>query len=304
MKQLKKGDTVGIISVSSPVSKNVLQKSIEYLENIGFAVKTGKNVLASNGYMAGSIEQRIEDFHNMLKDNTVKAIFCSYGGTSAIQLLPYIDYNLFKDNPKIFVGLSDPSILSIALNTKTNIPTFHGPTGYNFGEGGMTQYTENYFLKVLTNNAPLGIISESKWECIKDGKSEGIVIGGNLSILQTLLGTEYEPDWENKILFWEDLFVEPHIIDSILTQFKISGIFDKINGMIIGTLVECNEEEFEITESITDIIKRITKEYSFPIISNVDLGHTDNKLTIPIGTKITMLSNDNRNEINFTESPF
>ena len=304
MKQLKKGDTVGIISVSSPVSKNVLQKSIEYLENIGFAVKTGKNVLASNGYMAGSIEQRIEDFHNMLKDNTVKAIFCSYGGTSAIQLLPYIDYNLFKDNPKIFVGLSDPSILSIALNTKTNIPTFHGPTGYNFGEGGMTQYTENYFLKVLTNNAPLGIISESKWECIKDGKSKGIVIGGNLSILQTLLGTEYEPDWENKILFWEDLFVEPHIIDSILTQFKISGIFDKINGMIIGTLVECNEEEFEITESITDIIKRITKEYSFPIISNVDLGHTDNKLTIPIGTKITMLSNDNRNEINFTESPF
>jgi len=304
MKQLKKGDTVGIISVSSPVSKNVLQKSIEYLENIGFAVKTGKNVLASNGYMAGSIEQRIEDFHNMLKDNTVKAIFCSYGGTSAIQLLPYIDYNLFKDNPKIFVGLSDPSILSIALNTKTNIPTFHGPTGYNFGEGGMTQYTENYFLKVLTNNAPLGIISESKWECIKDGKSEGIVIGGNLSILQTLLGTEYEPDWENKILFWEDLFVEPHIIDSILTQFKISGIFDKINGMIIGTLVECNEEEFEITESITDIIKRITKEYSFPIISNVDLGHTDNKQTIPIGTKITMLSNDNRNEINFTESPF
>ncbi len=304
MKQLTKGDTVGIISVSSPVSKDVLLKSIDYLERVGFVVKTSKNVLADKGYMAGSIKQRVDDFHEMLKDKEVKAIFCSYGGTSAIQLLPYIDYNLFRNNPKIFVGLSDPSILSIALNSKTNIPTFHGPTGYNFGEAGMTNYTEKYFLKALTNTTPLGLISESKWQSLKKGESEGIIIGGNLSIIQSLLGTSFEPDWTNKILFWEDLFVEPHIIDSILTQFKIIGVFDKIKGMIIGTLVECNEEEFEINESINDIIIRITKEYSFPIISNVDLGHTDDKLTIPIGTKIKMVSNNTSNEINFIESPF
>ena len=304
MKQLTKGDTVGIISVSSPVSKDVLLKSIDYLEKVGFEVKTGKNVLANNGYMAGSIKQRTDDFHEMLKDKDVKAIFCSYGGTSAIQLLSYIDYNLFKKKSKIFVGLSDPSILSIALNSKTKIPTFHGPTGYNFGEGGMTNYTEKYFLKALTNKTPLGIISESKWQSIKEGENEGVIIGGNLSVIQSLLGTSYEPDWTNKILFWEDLFVEPHVIDSILTQFEIMGIFDKIKGMIIGTLVECNEEEFEINESINDIVLRITKNYSFPIISNVDLGHTDDKLTIPIGTKINMVSNNTHNEINFIESPF
>ncbi len=304
MKQLTKGDTVGIISVSSPVSKDVLLKSIDYLEKVGFIVKTGKNVLANKGYMAGSIKQRIDDFHEMLQDKEVKAIFCSYGGTSAIQLLSFIDYKLFINNPKIFVGLSDPSILSIALNTKTNIPTFHGPTGYNFGEGGMTSYTEKYFLKALTQNKPFGKISETKWESLKEGVNEGIIIGGNLSVIQSLLGTSYEPDWTNKILFWEDLFVEPHVIDSILTQFKIKGIFDKINGMIVGTLVECNEEEFEINESINDIIIRITKEYSFPIISNVNLGHTDDKLTIPIGTKIKMISNNARNELIFLESPF
>lgn len=305
LKVLSKGDTIGIISVSSPVEKEVVDKTVKYFEDLGYKTKLGKNILASNGYMAGSIEQRVFDLHSMFKDPTVNAIICAWGGTSANQLLQYINYGLISNNPKIFVGLSDPSVLSLAISTKSKIPTFHGPTGYNFGATNLTPYTEKYFFKALSRIEPIGLIEElSKREIIKEGTVEGEIIGGNLTLLQTIIGTPYEPDWNNKILFWEDLFVELHTIDLILTQFDNAGIFAKIKGMVIGKLVECNEEEYTINESFSELIERLTKRYNFPILYNVDLGHSDDKITIPIGVKCKMVLEDKTIQLEIIESPF
>lgn len=302
---LKKGDKVGLISVSSPVKKQVVEKSISYLNDIGLEVECGKNIFSNFGYMAGSPSMRADDLHYMFKNNEIRAIFCANGGTSANQILPILDYELIKQYPKIFVGLSDPCSVAIAINSKTDMVTFHGPTGYNFGESGMTSFTEKYFIKSLMGNKPLGeIIDKVDWNGLKYGEATGGIIGGNMTILQSLIGTPYEPNWEGKILFWEDLFVEFHTIDLILNQFKQAGIFDKISGMIIGELVECQESEYESPESFEEMIERIFHEYNFPILSNVSLGHTDDKITIPMGVEVNLkIDNENINFM-FNESSF
>lgn len=300
---LKKGDKVGLISVSSPVKREVVYKSVKYLEKLGFSVELGKHIFDDIGYMAGTAEDRAQDLNEMFENDDIKAIFVAYGGTSANQMLPYIDYDLINKNPKIFVGLSDSSILSLAIYSKSKIVTFHGPTGYNFGESGMTKYTEKYFLKALCDPNPLGEIEElSKWIAIREGCAEDEIVGANLTLLQTLIGTPYEPNWNDKILFWEDLFVEYHTIDLILTHLKIAGVFDKIKGMVIGKLVECEEKEYTMKETFEEMILRLTKEYNFPILYNVDLGHTDDKITIPIGIKVKLEITGDAKKLVFMES--
>lgn len=301
-KRLSKGDTVGLVSVSSPVEKSVVERSARYLNGLGFNVVLGRNIGAKKGYMAGFPEERVSDLHEMFERKDVKAIFCSYGGTSANQLLKLIDYALIRRNPKIFIGMSDPLVIVLAIHSLASLITFHGPTGYNFGEGGMTPFTEEYLLKAITMPEPLGTMTDSKWKILKRGKSEGRIIGGNLTLLQSILGTPYEPDWDGAILFWEDLFVEYHTIDLILTQFEQVGIFRKIRGMIVGTLVECKETEYDIDETLEEVILRLTRGYDFPIVLNVDLGHTDDKITIPVGVKVKMEFSPERELMVFEEA--
>ena len=302
-KSLRKGDTVGLISVSSPVTKETVKKSVEYLAKLGYSVKLGKHILQNEGHMAGTVEQRSLDLNEMFRRDDIKAVFCAYGGTSANQILPYIDYDLIRTKPKIFVGLSDSSILATAIYTKSGVVTFHGPTGYNFGEAGMTEYTERYFLRALCNPEPLSEIEElSPWITIRDGSTEGKIVGGNLSLLQSLMGTQYEPDWEDKIMFWEDLFVEYHTIDLILSHLDLAGVFKRMKGMVIGRLVGCEEQEYKTKETFEDMIRRILAKYDFPILYNVDLGHTDDKITIPIGTTVRLDLSGNGAKLTFTES--
>lgn len=302
-KPLRTGDTVGLVSVSSPVAKKTVDKSVEYLTKLGYSVELGRYILQNEGYMAGTVEQRASDLNEMFRRDDIKAVFCAYGGTSANQILPYIDYDLIRTKLKIFVGLSDSSILATAIYVKCRIVTFHGPTGYNFGEAGMTEYTERHFLRALCNPEPLGEIEElSPWITIRKGSTEGEILGGNLSLLQSLVGTVYEPDWENKILFWEDLFVEYHTIDLMLTHLDLVGVFRKIKGMVIGNLLGCKEQEYQTKETFEEVIRRILTKYDFPILHNVDLGHTDDKITIPIGTVVRLDLNSEQAKLSFIES--
>lgn len=270
---------------------------------MGFKVELGKNVLASNGYMAGSIEERLEDLYGMFKNPNVKAVFCSNGGTSAIQLVDKINYELIKANPKIFVGLSDPSVLVLSIFKKANLVTFNGPTGYNFGEGGVTPYTEKYFLSAIMKDGTLGKIKEiSEWKIIKEGRLEGEIVGGNILSLQSLIGTPYLPDFRGKILFWEMINMDNSDMDFLLSHYKLSGVFDEIKGMIIGGLSQYIHRD-EDSETFEEMIKRIFKEYNFPILYNVDLGHTDNKITIPLGIKVEIIATNEEKALIFKESP-
>lgn len=296
--KLKPGDKVGIISPSEPVCfKNKLNKGIKELEKLGLKVVLGKNIFKRHGgYMAGTIRERISDLHAMFKNRRIKAIFASRGGFCANQLLPHIDFSLIRKNPKIILGFSDMSVLLNAIYAKTGLITFHGVNvELELATDNWEKFTRNYFVKALFQSEPIGKISGlTSWKILKRGKARGRLLGGNLSVLRTLLGTEYEPDWQGAILFWEDCDETYEDLDHFLTHLKLAGIFNKINGMIIGKLhnIKKIETRSDIAKlsffSPRKIILERTREYKFPIISNVSFGHNCEHITIPVGVKATI----------------
>lgn len=294
--RLKKGDMVGLVTTSYPVSKQVIDSSVSYLEGLGLRVKVSEHAADSIGYMAGTPEDRANDLMDMFLNPQIKAIFINGGGRNASQLLPLLDYNMIKRNSKIFMGLSNPSILCNAITVKTGIITFHGPTGYNFGESGMTEFTEHCMKEAIMNGKSIGEVkSISNVELLKKGKiAKGRLFGGHLLTTRALIGTEYTPDWHNVILFLEDCFEELHDFDDHLMHFKLSGIFDKISGLVIGKPEGVEEKLYPSTrETMQDIILRVCKNYSFPILYGLDIGHTDNKVTLPIGASTEINQSNN-----------
>jgi len=222
----------------------------------------------------------------MFDDPEIKAILCTTGGHNSNGVLPYLDYTLIKKNPKIFVGLSDPTAIINAIYAKTGLITFHGHSVMSDYGKGIHPYTEEYLEKAVMHLKPIGKIKElSNWEILKERVCEGTLIGGNLTILQCLIGTEYEPDWTDSILFWEEIGVEPFNIERKLIQLKQLGIFNKIKGMIVGKCVECETKPYNLKTTIQEVVQKVCSEYKFPILFNIDLGHTWEKITIPLGTK-------------------
>lgn len=298
--KLKPGDKVGIISPSGPVvfkKKLRLRVGIRELERLGLKVVLGKNVFRKyGGYMAGTIRERIDDLHAMFKNRQIKAIFTSRGGFCANQLLPYIDFSLIKKNPKIILGFSDISVLLNAIYAKTGLITFHGVNmGLKLANSIWEEFTRDYFVKAFFHSKPIGRISGStSWKILRGGRARGRLLGGNLSVLRTLLGTKYSPDWQGAILFWEDCDITYEDLDHFLTHMKLAGVFDKINGMIIGKLYNIKKikARSEIAKlsffSPEKIILERTNGYKFPVISNVSFGHHCEQITIPVGIKATI----------------
>lgn len=289
-KKLQKGDTIGVVTPSEPVldeKKERYQKGIDVLTNKGFKIVTGMYVLSNpDNYIAASDQERAEDLNKMFANLEVKAILCTTGGFNCNGMLPYLDYELIRKNPKIFVGLSDPTALINAIHKKTGLVTFHGPSVMSDYGKGIHSYTEKYFEKATMHSDPMGRVEEfSTWEVLKEGKAEGRLIGGNLSVLQLMIGTEYEPNWDDSILFWEEIGAEPHIIEHRLRQFQQRGILDKIKGMIVGRCVDCDMKYFKRKTTIQDVVNKVCANYNFPIFYNVDIGHTREKMTIPLGVR-------------------
>ena len=304
-KHLKQGDTIGIVTCSSPEPnwhKERFEKGLDIIKEMGFRVVIGENTFKKRTYMAGTGRERAEDINKMFADPKIDAIICAGGGVSANRVVPYLDFDLIAKNPKIFMGISNPAILLNAIFSKTGLVTFHGPTIiWDFGsEKGLNQYTKEYLLRSLTDDTnAIGRITPSyEWKIFKDGKGKGRLMGGHLTTIQSVLGTVYSPDWENSIFFWEEVNKEPHIIDAMLTHFKLAGVFDKISGMIIGELVNCEEKKYPEALKIEEIIEDICGDYDFPILYGVKLGHTVEKITIPIGVMATLELHNG--EINFS----
>ena len=225
-RHLAPGDTVLLTSVSSPVpTVEHLQRMTSCLQSFGLKVTHSEHVLARNGYLAGSLEDRAADLNAGLADNSIKAVFFAWGGKGANQLLPLIDYQEFAARPKIVLGLSDPAAIVNALYAKTGRVTFHGPTGVNFADpAGLAPYTRTSFQKALFSTEVLGEISaHSQWEVLRPGFGRGPLVGGHLTTVQTLLGTPYEPSWRRAVFFWEEVGKTARQIEHALTHFRLRG---------------------------------------------------------------------------------
>lgn len=284
--KLRPGDTVGLITTSHPVSQETIERSAVYLKNLGFDVRVGKNAAKQFGFMAGRAEERAADLLEMFLSDEVRAIFCTGGGRTASQLLPLLDYDQIRQHPKIFMALSNPSIVANAITARTGLVTFHGPTGYDFGEEGVSEYTERNMLRAITSDEPLGTLQPlSSVQVLRSvlGPVRGKLYGGHLGTIRALLGTPYAPDWSGSMLLVEECFLELHDFDEELTHFKLAGVLAQISALIVGKPLDVVERTFPTDETLQDVVLRICAEYDFPILFGLDFGHTRDKLTLPLG---------------------
>jgi len=294
--KLKNGDVVGVISPSMPVfSKKGLTRGMKVLESLDFKPKLGPKALEVSGnYKAGSRKDRIQDLNAMFLDDEVKGIFCTGGGYVSIQLLPDMDWAMIEKNPKIFVGYSDITTLLNAITEKTGLITFHGPTiEVLSSETKSAKFTVQGLKDALMKGEKGKLPNYTEWKVLKAGKAEGNLVGGNLDVTASLLGTAYEPKWDGKILFWEEVGETIEGIDNMLWRLRVAKVFKKIEGMVIGKITNLQSIEDE-TEGwanlekppvLEDIILEATEGFNFPILYGADFGHDVPSLTLPVGAK-------------------
>ncbi len=303
-KKLNKGDVIGIISPASlPKDLSKIEKGVNYLEKLGYRVEVGKNIEKSHGYLAGTDEERLDDLHSMFKNKNVKAIISVRGGYGSGRLLDKINYPLIKRNPKIFVGYSDITALQMAFLKKTGLVTFAGPMlAVDFWKDEVDEFTEDYFWKMLTSTKKIGKLTNPDNEnfyTLTKGRGEGKLIGGNLSLITSLIGTPYQPDFKNSMLLIEEIDEEPYSVDRMFYQLKYATKgFKDLNGIIIGRFVDCYiKDKDEPSLTLNDVIGDYFGSLKIPVIYNVKHGHVEQNLTIPWGLKTKMNASRNFIEI-------
>jgi len=291
---LKPGDTVGLITPSSYVSDpDCLMLAERTVRYFGLAPKFGKNVRRRDGYLGGTIDERVEDLHAMFRDPQVKGVFAIRGGYGAAQLLDRIDYELIHSNPKVFLGYSDITALHLAIQKFARMVTFHGPIVLS----RFTAYTQTCFRRALFETEPLGRVTNPPdsdplrpahiLRTVHGGRARGQLIGGNLTLISTTMGTPFEIETRGRVVFLEDVDEQPYSIDRMLTQLRLAGKLESAAGVIFGECQDCRPRDYkpsyDSTLSVGEVIDEILGKLRTPVLSGLTVGHTDDQLTLPLG---------------------
>lgn len=299
-RRLSEGDTVGLLSPASIIpERNRYPEIIETIRDLGFSVKVGENALNTRGYFAGTDAERADDLNNFFKDPGVDAIIAFRGGWGSNRILSLIDFETIRENPKPLIGFSDITTLLLAIHAKTGLVTFHGPVG----KSEWTEFTVSCFKNVLMNAAPEPLKNRNKkvpLNTIRSGNASGRLLGGNLSVLTSMLGSDYLPDWEESILFVEDVGEDVYRIDRMLTQLQLNGILEKLNGFIFGRCTDCRKSN-NFSLSLEQILEDHIRPIGIPAFYGSMIGHLDDVFTLPLGIKAKM--NSNTGTITLLEQP-
>ncbi|MEQ8206282.1 MAG: LD-carboxypeptidase [Woeseia sp.] len=292
-RRLKKGDTIGLISPASNTQTNEdIRFASEIIESLGFTVRMGQHLFERNQYLAGTDQQRADDVNRMFADNSIDGIFCLRGGYGTPRILPYLDYDVIASNPKVLLGYSDITALHTAIYVKTGQVGFHGPiAGQTY-----TDYTLQEFEKVVREPGDTTIIGnappfeagpgkverENRVTYFVGGKARGRLIGGNLSLLATLIGTPYEPDFRDKILFLEDVGEAPYRIDRMLTQLWLAGRLQQVAGLAFGKFTDVPSASGN-SYSVEEVLRQRCEPLGVPFIGGLMIGHVSDQTVVPIG---------------------
>jgi len=258
----------------------------------------GRNAGKRTGYLGGTVEERVADLHAAFTDPETRAVFCVRGGYGSGMLLDKLDYGLIRAHAKIFLGYSDITALHLGIHQKAGMVTFHGPMTLS----GFSDYTVEHFRRALFDERPLGVLGNPPEEhairpkhrlrTLRGGRATGALIGGNLSLICSTMGTPYEIQTEGKILFLEDVGEEPYSVDRMLTQLRLAGKFKQIRGLILGECQDCGPRDykpaFESTFSLGEVYDNILDGLSVPMLSGLTIGHTEDQLTLPLGVRATL----------------
>jgi muramoyltetrapeptide carboxypeptidase len=297
-KRLAAGDTVMLVAPANATFETVeLQIARESLEALGFKVKIGAHLLDRHGYLAGDDKARADDINAAFADRSVAAVHAIRGGWGSARLLPYLDFETIRRNPKVVIGYSDVTALLLSIHAKTGLVTFHGPIGL----GRWDSYSLDYYKRVLlagervtyTNKQGISpdrnalIQVDYRTLTITPGKARGRLLGGNLTVLTTILGSPYLPDWEGCIFFCEDVHEDYYRIDRMLTQLKLAGVLSKIKGFVFGGCSQCGPGDGNFGAlTLEEIFADHIKPLGVPAWQGAMIGHGQPQWTVPEGAEV------------------
>ena len=286
---LKPGCRIGVVSPSYWLKKQYMEKTSKFFQDKGYTMVMGNSNSMRWGPFAGTPQERADDIHHMFSNPKIEAIICARGGYGANRVLPLLDYNLIRDNPKIFMGYSDITAYLTSITQKTGLVTFHGPMMVSYKKG-FVNYNFQTMERILNGTPDFKIESPESLPAriLKPGIAMGPLWGGNMTLLINRLGTSDSLDTDGVILFLEDLDEYLYSFERMLVQMRTAGMLDNIAGLIIGELHEFKDQDVAFERNTDEIVMDICGDLNIPIVSNFPCGHGTYQATLPISIPVEL----------------
>ena len=284
---LQKGDTIGVVASSYSPRPRWLARGVRALERAGYTVLLDPELSITRRYQRAEDERRAANFTAMWTDPRVKALISGTGGYGAVRMLPYLDPNLFREHPKSFVGYSDVTVLHQWLMQLAGIRAFHGPTVDDLIPSARDVTTAS-LLTSLTTPRPTARIGRDTARTVRPGRAVGRLVGGNTALVQQTIGTPYEIDTTDAILFLEEVRDPMSFVDERLVQLRASGLLGKVRGIVFGHLSLDRSEEDEFEDFVLDLVS----DLGVPVIMDFPAGHDNPNLTLPLGTEVELVAEE------------
>lgn len=294
---LRPGDEVMLVSPSFAIDAGKIDNAVKFLTGWGLNVRVGRNVLKQNGPFAGTDEERLADLQEAIDDKNIKAVFCSRGGYGILRIIDRIGFSTLKRTPKWFIGYSDITVLHAWLNNICNITSLHAEMPLHYGDSSKSSQSFSTLRQALFDSS----LSWS-WEgrSIKGSYAEGELIGGNLSLIYSLMGTRAEPDTRGKILFIEDTGEQYYNIDRMLTSLKLAGKLKNLSALLVGGLTEMVDGKIPWGKTTVETVSDIVKEYKYPVFFDCPAGHLEDNRALMIGGRAVIINEGNELSITFS----
>ena len=289
--RIRPGDKVGLVNpATAAFESEPIEIMTDALRSLGLDVVLGNNYYNRHGYFAGTDADRASDLNTLFRDSSVRMIFAR-GGWGSARVLPLLDYDAIRSNPKVLLGYSDATALLTGVHAKTGLVTFHGPSPLN-------SFSAEYFRRVVMNGEQVTMINptditedtlvqtENRVQTINKGKARGRILGGNLTVLTAIMGSSYLPDWENSILFLEDVNEAVYRVDRMLTELSLAGVLGKIKGFVFGRCTECQPDNSYGSLTLEQVLAEHIKPLGIPAFSGSMIGHIEQQFTIPLGIDV------------------
>lgn len=292
--RLAAGDTVALVAPASATFESIeLAIAKESLQALGLRVATGEHLLARHGYLAGQDQERAADINRFFRDDAVSAVLPIRGGWGTSRVLPHLDYDAIRRQPKIVLGFSDITALLLAIHARTGLVTFHGPNGLGRWDersvGWMRRVLFDGELVTFDNPREKGEFlaqTEYRVQTITPGIARGRVLGGNLTVLTAIIGSPYLPDWTDAILFLEDVNEDPYRVDRMMTQLKLAGVLGRINGFVFGSCSKCEPGKGYGSLTLEEILADHIRPLQIPAWHGAMIGHDQPQFTLPLGVQV------------------
>jgi len=273
--RLKPGDTIGVVAPAGPFDPKIFSQGLSTVESLGFRTRVSDEIFEKTGYLAGNDAHRARLLNRLFKDPAIDAIFCARGGFGSLRILPLMDFDVIRENPKVFIGFSDITALLTAITNRSGLVSFHGPVVTTLAKA--SEMTCNTLLGAISSDRPLEIQPAGS-VVVRPGRAHAPLIGGNLTTLCHLLGTPFEPQLKHRILLLEDRGEALYRIDRMLFQMKLAGCFDELAGLVLGSFEDCGD-----LDRIYQIFQEHFQDIHIPILAGFDIGHGKQNMTIPLG---------------------